>query len=114
MYDVIKEMCSHIVAPVDTMGCNRAQLKEINLIVSLHLVIKNPPCNEMLGGRISPSQPLSLILSSQMNTLILVIIIKLAITKETFSEITFLSNFASSEIQIITYRAGHWVVFHQT
>ncbi|EGN96402.1 hypothetical protein SERLA73DRAFT_170779 [Serpula lacrymans var. lacrymans S7.3] len=27
-YDTIKEMRSHIVAPVDTMGCDQAQLKE--------------------------------------------------------------------------------------
>ncbi|KIM83518.1 hypothetical protein PILCRDRAFT_69283, partial [Piloderma croceum F 1598] len=30
-YDAIKEMRSQIVAPVDTMGCDQAQLKEMNL-----------------------------------------------------------------------------------
>jgi endonuclease III len=28
-YDAIKEIRSHLVAPVDTMGCDRAQLKKI-------------------------------------------------------------------------------------
>jgi endonuclease III len=61
-YDAIKEMHSHIIAPVDTMGCDQAQLKEMNLKVSLHLVIKNP-----LGGRQNQcfSTLVSLMLSSQ-------------------------------------------------
>jgi endonuclease-3 len=32
-YDAIKEMRSHIIAPVDTMGCDQAQLKETDLKV---------------------------------------------------------------------------------
>jgi endonuclease-3 len=39
-YDAIKEMRSHIVAPVDTMGCDQAQLKEVDPKVSPHLGIK--------------------------------------------------------------------------
>lgn len=34
VYDAIKEMRSKIVAPVDTMGCDQAQLKEIEPKVS--------------------------------------------------------------------------------
>jgi hypothetical protein len=60
-YDTVKEMCSHIVAPVDTMVCDQAQLKEITSKVSLHLVIKNPPRKEVVGGRISASRPLCLL-----------------------------------------------------
>ena len=36
-YDTIKEMRTHIVAPVDTMGCDQAQFKETEPRVS------NPP-----------------------------------------------------------------------
>lgn len=43
------------------MGCNQAQLKEMNPQVSLHLVIKNPLRNEMMGGRISASRPYAVI-----------------------------------------------------
>jgi len=46
-YDAIKEMRSHIVAPVDTMGCDQAQLKEVDPKVSPHLVVPNSPLNEM-------------------------------------------------------------------
>jgi endonuclease-3 len=35
-YDAIKNMRSHIIAPVDTMGCDQAQLKEADPKVSFH------------------------------------------------------------------------------
>ena len=35
VYDTIKEMRSRIIAPVDTMGCDQAQLKESDPKVSL-------------------------------------------------------------------------------
>jgi endonuclease III len=46
-YDAIKEMRSHIVAPVDTMGCDQAQLKETDPKVSADFAVKRYSHNEI-------------------------------------------------------------------
>jgi endonuclease-3 len=63
VYDAIKEMRSHIIAPVDTMGCDQAQLKEVEPKVSPHLLVTNSLLNEMQNQRFSTL--VSLMLSSQ-------------------------------------------------
>ena len=47
-YDAIKEMRSHIDAPVDTMGCDQAQLKETEPKVSSKFAVNHLPANEIV------------------------------------------------------------------
>ena len=63
VYDTIKEMRSHIIAPVDTMGCDQAQLQEVEPKVCPHLLFPDSLLNEMQNQRFATL--VSLMLSSQ-------------------------------------------------
>lgn len=66
-YDTIKSMRSRIVAPVDTMGCDQAQLKEIEPKVSDNFVLSYSRFQQVDSGGQNArfSTLVSLMLSSQ-------------------------------------------------
>jgi endonuclease III len=54
-YDTIKRMREHIVAPVDTMGCEQAQYKEIDPKVRRHITRPSIPGTMTMQRRIAGS-----------------------------------------------------------